>query len=285
MTSAAEVDDAISRTYVGLRLGMVVLAVLLFAGVAVQAVAFGCLQGSISAYYYTPARSVFVSALCAIGACLVVYRGNTTAENALLNVAGFLVALVAFVPTRFGVDPRGCPSVDPADAGAVVVNGVLALVAAGVVALLVGAVQSRLTGLRPAPSSRWSFGAIALLLAVVLGTFVGDREWFLRWAHGIAAGLFFALVLAVVQLNAAATAGRTRMSYRMFFWGPLAVGAVLTVARLLDPGFRTYLFWLEAAGIAGFVGFWVTQTVELGGAVRRVQESGTDTGPPAVTNV
>jgi hypothetical protein len=284
VTSVADVDDAISRTYVGLRLGMVVLAVLLFAGVAVQAVAFGCLQGSLSAYYYTPARSVFVAALCAIGACLVVYRGNTTAENALLNVAGFLVALVAFVPTGFGVDPRGCPSIDPVDADAAVLDGVLALVVAGVVSLLVGAGQSRLTGLRPARSSRWSFAAIALLLAVVLATFVGDREWFLRWAHGIAAGLFFAVVLAVIHLNATATAGRTRVAYRLFFAGPLVVGAALTVARLLDPGFRTYLLWLETVGIVGFGGFWVVQTVELGGAVRRVQESG-DTGPPAVPNV
>ena len=286
MTSPAQVDDAISRTYVGLRLGMVVLAVLLFAGVAVEAAAFGgCLQGSISAYYYTPARSVLVSALCAIGACLVIYRGNTTAENALLNVAGFLVALVGFVPTAFGADPLGCPALNPVDKDAAVLNGVLALVAAGVVALLVGAVQSRLSGLRAARSSRWSFGAIALLLAVVLAAFVGDRAWFLRWAHGIAAGLFFALVLAVIHLNASATAGRTRVLYRLFFAGPIVVGAVLTAARLLDPGFRTYLLWLEAVGIAGFGGFWVVQTAELGGAVRRVQESGPDTVPPAVTNV
>lgn len=67
----------------------------------------GEIQESISAYYYTPARNIFIGILCGIALFLVSYTGfpkNKTdyiSENALTNIAGFLALGVAFFPTSF----------------------------------------------------------------------------------------------------------------------------------------------------------------------------------------
>ncbi|WP_255583711.1 hypothetical protein [Dietzia sp. ANT_WB102] len=55
---------------------------------------------SISAFYYTPARGLFVGTLVAIGVALVAYRGYTRGENRLLNAAGMLAMVVALFPTE-----------------------------------------------------------------------------------------------------------------------------------------------------------------------------------------
>jgi hypothetical protein len=59
----------------------------------------GCFQTSISAYYYTPVHGIFIGALVAVGTCLICLRGNTDAEDILLNLAGMFAPVVALVPT------------------------------------------------------------------------------------------------------------------------------------------------------------------------------------------
>lgn len=54
---------------------------------------------TISAYYYSPVRSVFVGVLVGAAFSLVAIRGRRGAENALLDLAGMLLPLVAIVPT------------------------------------------------------------------------------------------------------------------------------------------------------------------------------------------
>lgn len=66
---------------------------------------------SLSAFYYTPARGLFVGTLVAIGVALVAYRGYTRGENRLLNAAGVLAVVVALAPTR---DPAA-PGLDAAN--------------------------------------------------------------------------------------------------------------------------------------------------------------------------
>lgn len=63
------------------------------------------MRGSLSAFYYSPARSVFVGILVAIGVALVAYRGYTRGENAMLNAAGVLSIVVALVPTADSSQP------------------------------------------------------------------------------------------------------------------------------------------------------------------------------------
>jgi len=57
------------------------------------------LSPSISAYYHTPMRDLFVGVLVAIGACLYLYKGFSERENKALNCAGIFAVAVAFLPT------------------------------------------------------------------------------------------------------------------------------------------------------------------------------------------
>lgn len=55
--------------------------------------------GSLSAFYYTPARGVLVGSIVAIGVCLIVYRGFAVGENRLFNAAGTCAIILALSPT------------------------------------------------------------------------------------------------------------------------------------------------------------------------------------------
>jgi cytochrome b561 len=96
-------------TYVSLRWGLVILAVLFpLALYAIGKWGYGLdLQPSMSAYYFAadqsmcatfPMRTIFVGMLCAICAALYLYKGFGTLENYLLNAAAFFGAVVAVVP-------------------------------------------------------------------------------------------------------------------------------------------------------------------------------------------
>jgi len=61
------------------------------------------LPGSMSGYYYTDMRNLFVGALCVLGVFLVGYAGFDAWDRALTNVAGAGAILVAFLPTKPGV--------------------------------------------------------------------------------------------------------------------------------------------------------------------------------------
>jgi hypothetical protein len=57
-------------------------------------------RGSLSAYYYSGARELFVGALCAIGVFLLTYKvAERSRENRLSIYAGIAVILVALFPT------------------------------------------------------------------------------------------------------------------------------------------------------------------------------------------
>lgn len=62
-------------------------------------------NASISAYYYTGMRDIFVGALAAIGIFLFCYRGPNKQDNILTNVAGACAVAVGFLPTEPGYHP------------------------------------------------------------------------------------------------------------------------------------------------------------------------------------
>ena len=136
-----EQDPALAavRTYGYLRLALAGLVLLLFAAVAIEYLATGrsCLQTSISAYWHTPVRAVFVGVLVTMGVCLVALKGNTPGEDIALNFAGMLAPGVAFIPTG---DPGTCSSVpiQVSDVAPAVRNNMQALLVLGVVALVIG---------------------------------------------------------------------------------------------------------------------------------------------------
>ncbi len=56
---------------------------------------------SISDYYYTNMREIFVGILCAISLFLFSYRGYSPMDNWSANIAGFFALGIAFFPTQF----------------------------------------------------------------------------------------------------------------------------------------------------------------------------------------
>jgi hypothetical protein len=65
------------------------------------------LQESISDYYYTPMRNVFVGTLCAIGVFMLSYRGYDKADRTAGTLACvFAIAIALFPRTPHGEHPR-----------------------------------------------------------------------------------------------------------------------------------------------------------------------------------
>lgn len=64
----------------------------------------GQIEASISNYYYTSLRDVFVVTLCAMSLFLITYRGRNEVEKWITNLAGLFGLITAFVPTSFKHD-------------------------------------------------------------------------------------------------------------------------------------------------------------------------------------
>jgi hypothetical protein len=276
-------QGSVLSTYRYLRVAMVLLVLLLTASVALQVFVPDpdCWQRSVSAYYYTPARAVFVASLCAIGACLVVYRGNTDAEDVALNASGLLAFVVAFVPTQ--VDDT-CPASNvpsPAELDAAVTNNVWALYAAGV-ALTAVAWYLRL---RTAPDERggslslWPLVFSSVAVVAFPFVFVAWHDAVRDHGHDVAAIALFVGIVVVVGMNALGLAQQSedgqpavrRATNRYTLVAVAMVGTFggVLLAHWLRPDFVQWLFWLEALLIAEFAVYWVLQTIELWNVVER----------------
>lgn len=275
-------EDA-RTTYRQLRIAMPVLVVVLTAGVVYQVFvpAPDCWLGSISAYYYTSARAVFVACLCAIGACLVIYRGSTPREDALLNVPGFLAFVVAFIPTPLRdleVPPDNCAHSNvPTEVQleAALDNNITALlVGAAATVAVIGWFQlmSRSQGaVRPRPVVFWA-PAVTVVAAWVL--FVASPHTVRQYGHIAAAAGVFAGIVVVALVHAFPLrlldpdAQPARRPYLAWYRGVfLLMAAALVVlgpvalAHTVDHA----VFWLEGSIITLFAVFWIVQTVELWG--------------------
>lgn len=273
-------DDSthLLATYRFLRLGMVALALLLLTSVVIEVIqAGGCVRTSISSYWFTPARGVFVAALVAIGAMLIVLKGNTEVEDVLLNVAGLLSAVVAFVPIA---DPGECSSAPVAltDSRPDVFNNVTALAVVGLVTLVVVIVLARREARGPIPLRHvLGIGAVLAFGGALLAAFLWAREAFDRWAHYAAAIPMFAILVVVMVINArsfgrsdAARQARPAQGADMVNRYAVIAGVTLVaVGALLGAkaafGWEHGLFWAEVAVVVAFGVFWVVQTIELWG--------------------
>ncbi len=85
--------------------GLVAIALPLF--IYVGAYVFEAIpkQDSISAYYYTSMRDVFVGFLCAVGVFLCLYRGVSKLDAVVTNIAGAAVIGIALLPMDPAYDP------------------------------------------------------------------------------------------------------------------------------------------------------------------------------------
>lgn len=149
-------------------------------------------RGSLSAYYYSGMREVFVGMLCAIGVFLVIYKlGVRSREARLSTYAGMAVIVVALFPT--GRPGAGIPATPLQDLlGADTVETIHFLFA-GVFILLLALISRYFA--RNREGSRFHYAcAIAILLAFALAAYAGftgdpDKgilvaEWVAVWAFG-----------------------------------------------------------------------------------------------------
>src|SRR3954470_4190304 len=101
MSGEQPVPAVALRTYRFLRLTVIGVIAMLVISILLEIHRTDwCVKGAVSAYYYSPVRSVFVGALCAIGLVLIALWGKTTVEDSLFNLAGLLAPVVAFVPAK-----------------------------------------------------------------------------------------------------------------------------------------------------------------------------------------
>ncbi len=268
------VDPYVLKSYRYLRLVMIGLVILLGISVLIEiwAAGWGCWRTSISSYYWTPVRGVFIASLVAVGACLVIIKGNTEIEDVLLNVAGALAPIVAFVPI---LDPRECQSTPwsaVTDGGANIKNNVGAFLIAGLIATLVAWWVARREGGGSASRSD-VIGLVVTVVLVAIGfaLFLFQRPFFDRWAHYLAAIPLFLVLIAVMIANAVSFARtqRGRVDARAVSNRYMGV-AVVTVVTVAIMGLVTWLrgwqhgtLWIEVVVIGAFAVFWVIQTAEL----------------------
>lgn len=288
MAATVEQEDALT-TYRYLRIAMPVLVVILGTSVIYQVFAptdDDCWLGSISAYYYTAARAVFVACLCAIGTCLIVYRGNTTREDVALNVAGFMAFFVAFIPTplkKLEVSPgASCERSNvPSDEQLVAAlnNNIFALLIGATVA--VGVIfwfRSKSSNTNGPRTSAIPFISTTVAVLAAWAVFAIWPERVRSSGHIVAAVIVFAGIIVVVAMNsftwswldpkAVAPKRRYRNAYRLILGAMLLVMGVLGVIALLEA-YDHAVFWLEAGVIALFAVYWIVQTFELWNVTKR----------------
>jgi hypothetical protein len=269
------------RTYTALRLGVV--AVIAALGVAVwREVALTdppCVQRSLSAYYYTPVRPVFVGALLIIGFVMIAMWGKTFLEDAALNLAGMLLSVVALVPTLDAnycstaqettvLDPEAKQVADARlihdNADAVARSFTAFLVVGAVVLLLVAAVglwlwfhASRHPERRVVVSYviTWAFAAVALVVYYVLFRQADDpTSFFNHQVHSWSANVAVACIIVAVASAAvdnARGADRSRpwsQRYNRWTWlyGGLTAAMVVT-AVVIKGGDSAHVYsgWVD----------------------------------------
>jgi hypothetical protein len=296
----APVPPIALRTYTALRVSTV--AVILGLGIAVVkevGQADGCVQRSISAYYYTPVRSVFVGALVTIGIVMIVLWGKTPWEDAFFNLAGMLAPVVAFVPT---LDANYCSLTttsgtdlaqtaeenraraeaakhaliaanhDGVDNNFVTLMAVFAVVLAGV-AIWGLYERSRHPGALTQEVLAYGLTWLAALILWVLGVYayLAQDSWFDRKAHSTSAIIMFVFIIAAVV--AAGFEKRVDPSARAFwkflYWALAGLMVlsflVIAVAAAIwdDTSFSAHrTFLIEAALIGLLAVFWILQTID-----------------------
>jgi hypothetical protein len=269
-------QDAL-KTYRYLRVGMIGAVVLLAASILYERSKVDCWQTSISAYYYTPVRAVFVGGMIAVGLSLIIIKGRTWIEDNALNLAGMLAPVVAVAPTT---DVGRCWSIQPEplpikpdgtlatwveanvsnNFAALLLVGAVGLVLAGVLSILVHRGVFRDEALDP--FTWWSLALTGGALALAWWLFARWDAFYTR-AHGFAAvGMFVFLIVAVASK---AWEHRQRSAdWYVAVYGAVAVlmtvgGVAIAVLRI---GGEHTVFVLEAYEIALFAAFWMVQTGE-----------------------
>lgn len=269
--------DVALNTYRSLRGGMVVMVVMLGIAVVHEGFTATCWQMSISAYYYTTAHSIFVAALCAIGALLIVYEGSTDTEDALLNLAGVMAFVVAMVPTSRPATELMCGIyvLPEYDVTHFITNNVRSVAIPFIaVQIFYWVVVKR----RILPRETSRFGIVALVvfwavIAVGLIGLIGFRKRFDSLAHYAAATTMFLAIIATVAITAflvkhqeKSKSKNRRRYYVLYSAIAAAMIGTLSAVVALHWVFDVWNHWIidiETLLIVEFAVYWAIQTFEL----------------------
>ena len=276
---AADDQDHAIATYRYLRLSIVIVILTLLVSLLIERANASCWQGSVSSYYYTPVHSIFVAALAVIGIALIAIRGATVHEEVLLNMAGFLAPIVAFVPT--GWSSTDCPS-NLNTASKQAVDGLLSgnqffarfssnNLLAFIIGLLAAVLITSFVAKRARKRDPLVTATEVVVPAIGIGSVIlGGILWrvsspatFDTHAHSYSAIIMFLLV-GIVMFS---TARRNESKfYRVVYYacpGTMLVGGVVVfiVGRIV--AWRQQILVLEGIEAAAFVVFWFSQTIEL----------------------
>ncbi|HET7799701.1 MAG TPA: hypothetical protein VFL38_04720 [Humibacillus xanthopallidus] len=273
------------QTYRYLRGAMVGLLLALLVSVVLQwwlGTGASCWLGSISAYYFTPARTAFVGTLCALGIALLAYEGHSPEENVLLDFSGFMALLVAAVPTvpdgRCGASAFD-QSTDEIAAGIGISVPTLVVVATMALAVIA---TIRVRAVRDGREARPE-GRVVALSVVCVGIVVVElvlvtvlRGPLVAVAHGVAASTMVAGAIAVMVCSAvrvdqrhgeSASERATATAYRRTYLTlAIVLGVLLALTVILHltvAGFGLTVLVAEVVILVLFGAYWVVQTVEL----------------------
>jgi hypothetical protein len=293
----SDVDEFALRTYRYVRVLIVVLSVGLLAAVLLEGATADCLLGSISAYYYTPARGLFTGGLIGIGVCLIAIRGENDLQDGLLNVAGLFAPMVALVPMHLNVGTAAHPSREalciinahrvtdlrPGDireaafglvtAGRVdsIRNNTWALlIMIGLGLLLLGWLiwRERRHPRAGASKPKWWPWAVSVLAAAGLwAVYLFAHGFYIEKVHFTTAILMFAAVSVFAVVDGIRTIWLQRARKRGITYVVLGVillggcGAIMLIGK--PAGWDYTTFTAEVWGISVFLVFWVVQTFDL----------------------
>lgn len=293
----SDVDEFALRTYRYVRVLIVVLSVGLLAAVLLEGATAGCLLGSISAYYYTPARGLFTGGLIGIGVCLIAIRGENDLQDGLLNVAGLFGPMVALIPMHLHVGTADHPSREalciinahrvtdlrPGDIREAAFGLVTAgrmdsirnntwalLIVIGLGLLLLGWLiwWGRRHPRAGAPNPKWWPWAVSVLAAAgVWALYLFAHGFYIEKVHFTTAILMFAAVsvFAVVDgIRTMCLQGAVKRGIAYVVLGVILLGgcgAIMLIGN--SAGWDYTTFTAEVWGIGVFLVFWVVQTIDL----------------------
>jgi hypothetical protein len=269
MSSTPPRETSIQRTYQYLRIGIGAAGILIGVSIAVDLVLGGVSRPSISDYYYSDARNLFVGALVAVSFGLFALSGHGP-QRFLLDAAAMFAPLIGLIPA-----PR-----DDWDADAAA-RGVWTYVVFGVLLLLFAVILRAVKSAKGVPfEDRRGFagsiviGAAWLLVLVVVTLAAPDL---LRAAgHLASAGAFFLLtaIIALVHwrertplldpadpnVQLPATPGQKRIYFVVGVLLLADVSALILVALFVNDLGWPLVAVLETVALVLFSVFWFVQS-------------------------
>lgn len=279
ISGTTQQDVALVLSYRFLRMGIVVATAMLIASIVFEIGRSGwCVRDSMSAYFYSPARTMFTGGLMAVGLSLVVLQGDGDVEEVALNLAGLWAPMVAIIPggVQVACDARFDGIVDGPAIEATqdeilelvrpsLLNNLVAYFGVALAAIVLLVIFAPSFTTRP-DRVKWMRIALLVYAVVLVAWGYGAYQLWLNeasWAHTLSAIFMFASFAVVVLYN-----GWRRPSapewYRTWcqriLFGMVGVAVVWGVLIVGPSDVGWAVFALEMSEIVLFAAFWVMQT-------------------------